>query len=96
MTFAFLLAGLAIAGIASKVGLKGWLAPGFTFVTLTGSALMMPSARALVHEESTLWGASFALVSILAALHLLESPSRWAIVAISAQPWRSRRARPQE
>jgi hypothetical protein len=85
MTFAFLLAGLAIAGITSNVGLKGWLAPGFTFITLTGSALMLLSARALVYEEAVLWGASFALVSILAALHLLESPSkRWAIVAISA------------
>jgi hypothetical protein len=85
MTAAFLLAGLAIAGIASMVGLDGWLAAGFTFVALAGSALMPLSARALVYEEAVLWGAAFALVTILATLHLLESPSTaWAIVAISA------------
>jgi hypothetical protein len=85
MTLGFLLAGLAIAGIASKVGLKGWLGAGFTFLALTGSALMMLSSRALLYEEATIWGASFALVTIFAALHFLESPStRWAIIAIAA------------
>ncbi len=54
MTAAFLLAGLAIAGIASMVGLEGWLAAGFTFVALAGSALMPLSARALVYEEAVL------------------------------------------
>ena len=46
MTVAFLLAAFAIAGIASMVGLDGWLAAGFTFIALAGSALMPLSARA--------------------------------------------------
>jgi hypothetical protein len=85
MTIAFLLAGLAIAGIAERVGIRGWAAGAFTLVGLAGSALMTLSLRALVYEEATLWGVSFALVTTWAALRLLETPSRrWTVLAITA------------
>ncbi|MET0628303.1 MAG: hypothetical protein ABW033_07595 [Acidimicrobiia bacterium] len=71
MTMAFLLAGFAIAGIAEQVGIRGWVAGAFTFVALMGSALMTLSLRALVYEEATIWGASFALVTTWAALRLI-------------------------
>ena len=85
MLAVFVLAGIAISGIAARIGLDGWVAAAFTFVGLVGSALVTLSERTLAYEEATLWGASLLLLTIWAALHLLEAPSRrWALVAVSA------------
>jgi hypothetical protein len=85
MTAAFVLAGIAIAGIAARLGIYGWTAGAFTFVGLAGSALMLVGERALVYEEATLWAACFALVTIWAGLHLLETRTvRWAVIAATA------------
>jgi hypothetical protein len=85
MLAAFVLAGTAIAGIASRLQIHGWIAGAFTFVGLAGSGLMLLAERALVYEEASLWGVSFALVTIWAALHLLEEWSwRWALIAAAA------------
>jgi hypothetical protein len=85
MTAAFVLAGIAIAGIAARLRIYGWMAGAFTFVGLAGSALMLLGERALVYEEATLWAACFALVTIWAGLHLLETRTvRWAVIAGTA------------
>lgn len=100
---AFLIEALAILGILRCAERQFHFVPTrwtpmtegvFLFAVLAGSANLFLAARPDVYEEAILWGVAFTLVTMWAALRLLEAPTwKWttigivgAVLAIESRP----------